>query len=165
MYSNLKIRRIRAEDRDDIMAIYKSSRAFMAENGNPDQWGDDYPGIEEVEALIEKDGYVVAGNDKAVAVFAFSDHDDAYDAIKGAWLDDSPYGVIHMLASGGTRAGAGQFVLDHCLNMTGNIRIDTHKDNIPMQRLLEKNGYVYCGTVTFEYRGERLAFQKIKGYT
>ena len=82
------------------------------------------------------------------------------EKIKGKWLDDEPYGVIHTMASGGARSGAGQFILDWCLDKKENIRLDTHKDNSPMRNLLAKNGYQYCGVVTLEGRGERLAFQK-----
>ena len=28
-----------------------------------------------------------------------------------------------------------------------SIRIDTHPGNIPMRRMLEKNGFVHCGSV------------------
>ena len=36
---------------DQIMDIYARARAFMAQNGNPTQWGDTYPPRE----LIEED--------------------------------------------------------------------------------------------------------------
>ena len=37
------IRHAGLEELDDIMKIYASARAFMAENGNAEQWGTDYP--------------------------------------------------------------------------------------------------------------------------
>ena len=157
---NMQVRRLRKDDMAAVMDIYGSSGRFMAENGNAGQWGDNYPDNGLVESYIEKDGYVVTQKDEIIGVFIFSDNDESYNSIVGEWLDNEPYGVIHMLATGGTRRGAGQFILDWCLDKTGNIRIDTHKDNIPMRNLLEKNGYKYCGTVTLGSRGERMAFQK-----
>ena len=47
-----------------------------------------------------------------------------------------------------------QFVRPH----VKSIRIDTHPDNIPMQGLIRKMGFTYCGDVTIESR--RLAFEK-----
>ena len=46
-----------------------------------------------------------------------------------------------------------------------SIKIDTHEDNKPMQRLLEKNWYVYCGIIYLDKEpsiGEkRMAFEKV----
>mgnify|MGYP003296922186 CR=1 FL=1 len=40
-----------------------------------------------------------------------------------------------------------------------NIRIDTHHDNVVMQRLLKKLGFQYCGIIHLENGDPRLAFQ------
>ena len=43
----------------------------------------------------------------------------------------------------------------------GNLRIDTHGDNIVMQNLLAKMGFQYCGIVYVEEdRNPRLAYEK-----
>ena len=44
---------------------------------------------------------------------------------------------------------------------TLNLRMDTYSDNIPMQKLLEKCGFQYCGS--FERLGmdKWMAYQKI----
>ena len=47
----MEIRKASAQDLDQIMQIYENAKAFMRENGNKDQWGDDYPSRE----LIEQD--------------------------------------------------------------------------------------------------------------
>ena len=41
-----------------------------------------------------------------------------------------------------------------------NLRIDTHEKNIPMQRVLARHGYTYCGTV-MQNNGPRLAYDKL----
>ena len=47
----MEIRKASTQDLDQIMQIYENAKAFMRENGNKDQWGDDYPSRE----LIEQD--------------------------------------------------------------------------------------------------------------
>ena len=42
-----------------------------------------------------------------------------------------------------------------------SLRIDTHRGNAVMRRMLEKNGFKYCGIIHLEDGDERLAFQKI----
>lgn len=105
--------------------------------------------------MVVKDGEIVG-------VFVLSGEEEAYKSIDGNWLNDAPYGSIHRLASSGVCSGVGRFALDWCLNKAGNIRIDTHEDNIPMQKLLKKCGYTYCGKIMYEQYGERIAFHKVK---
>ena len=45
----------------------------------------------------------------------------------------------------------------------GNLRIDTHGDNIVMQNLLKKLGFNHCGTIYVEEDNyPRLAFEKFR---
>ena len=45
----------------------------------------------------------------------------------------------------------------------GHLRIDTHGDNITMQHLVKKLGFVQCGTIYVEEDNyPRLAFEKIR---
>lgn len=64
------------------------------------------------------------------------------------------------IAADGSTKGAGAFCLQWALAQCGNIRIDTHRDNRPMQGLLAKLGFSYCGTITIADGTERIAFQK-----
>ena len=41
-----------------------------------------------------------------------------------------------------------------------SIRIDTHRENLSMQRMMQKNGFVYCGIIYLEDGAERLAYEK-----
>ncbi|MDR2035354.1 MAG: GNAT family N-acetyltransferase [Coriobacteriales bacterium] len=160
------IRKSQQGDLESILKICAVSRQFMRENGNPDQWGDDHPGAEFIEdSLKAQESYVVLEGSEIVGTFIFhaTAQAGAYDTIEGAWLNDEPFMVISTLATGCARAGVGQCILDWCFEKAGNIRIDTHEDNVPMRRLLQKNGYIYCGKVWYEIREdrrERLAFQK-----
>lgn len=49
------IRKARSEDLETILKIYEDARAFMAENGNPDQWKDGYPPKKLVEEDLRKE--------------------------------------------------------------------------------------------------------------
>ena len=42
-----------------------------------------------------------------------------------------------------------------------SIKVDTHKDNISMQKLLRKNDFKYCGIIYLEDGSERIAFEKL----
>jgi len=158
----MRIRLSQSGDLPEIRAVYRSARAFMAANGNPDQWGDVYPYDELIVSDIGTVSYVVIDNDAVAGVFVLQENADepAYREIDGAWLNDGPYGVIHRFAAGAARRGVGQCILDWCLARTGNIRVDTHADNAPMRGLLAKNGYAYCGVVSYPGYGERLGYQK-----
>jgi RimJ/RimL family protein N-acetyltransferase len=157
----MRIRRAETKDLAAINALYAAARAFMAANGNPAQWKNGKPTPERAAADV-RDGnsYVCNGDGDAVlGVFVFIQGDDpTYRVIQGAWLDEAPYGVVHRIASGAH--GVGAFCLDWCFARCGNIRIDTHRDNLPMRRLLAKLGYQYCGIIHLEDGDERLAYQK-----
>lgn len=162
----MKIRHSSADDLERIMFIYDEGRKYMRENGNMDQWNDGYPQREVILKDIE-DGisYVVEADDnEIIGVFAFMEGPDiTYNKIyEGKWLDDRDYFVIHRIAVISHRKGVASFVYDWCLSKSDVIRIDTHRDNIPMRNSLKKNGFIYCGIIHLLSGDERLAFQKEK---
>ena len=150
--TGMEIRKATKEDLPVILALYECARTFMAQNGNASQWGTTNP----PRSLIAEG--------KIAAVFYFAvEREPTYAVISGAWLDDAPYGVVHRLASDGVTKGAGTFCLQWALEQCGNLRIDTHRDNRPMQGLLAKLGFSRCGTITIADGTERIAFQKRRG--
>ena len=57
--------------------------------------------------------------------------------------------------------GIGAFCINWAFEKCGNLRIDTHGDNIVMQNLLKKIGFNHCGTIYVEEDNfPRLAFEK-----
>jgi RimJ/RimL family protein N-acetyltransferase len=42
-----------------------------------------------------------------------------------------------------------------------SLRIDTHRGNVVMRRMLEKNGFRFCGVIYLENGDERVAYEKI----
>ena len=166
----MTIRHATEQDFDRMMEIYGLARKFMAEHGNPNQWGaTNWP----PEALIHNDihdgnSYVCLNDDgEVVGTFLFvqgKDIEPTYKNIsEGSWLDDSPYGVVHRIAADGSEKGIGAFCIDWAFEQCGHLRIDTHGDNVVMQNLLKKLGFVHCGTIYVEQDiYPRLAFEKTK---
>lgn len=158
------IRPARPADLDQILDIYAAARRFMKASGNPNQWGDTDPS----ETLIREDirlgrSYVVELEGRLQAVFAMIPGEDpTYRVIEGAWLDDSPYCAVHRVASRGEVRGLATEIFRWVLAQHPNVRIDTHDDNRPMQRVLEKNGFVRCGRIRNLQGAPRVAFQKIQ---
>lgn len=149
---------------DQIMEVYARARAFMAENGNPTQWGDSYPSRELIEEdILSNRLFVCVINGELEAVFAFIlGEDPTYKTIEdGQWLNNGPYGTLHRLASAGHRPGVGRLVIDWCLEHCESLRADTHADNKIMQHVLESNGFSRCGIIHLANGSPRIAYQKL----
>ena len=164
----MKIRKSTEQDIARMMEIYAYARRFMAENGNPNQWGPtNWPPEELIRNDIrEGNSYVCAdSDDRVIGTFFFMqgvDIEPTYREISdGAWLDDSAYGVIHRLASDGSEKGIGAFCLNWAYEQCGHLRIDTHGDNLVMQNIAGKLGFVRCGTIYVqEDNYPRIAYEK-----
>ncbi len=164
----MEIRKSTESDFKTIMSTYAFARKFMAEHGNPNQWGDvNWP----PEDLIHKDiaagkSYVCIEGGKIAGTFFYNfgkDIEPTYRVITdGKWLSESPYGVIHRIASNGTVKGVGAFCINWAYEQSKHLRIDTHSDNVVMQNLLAKLNFVRCGIIyVYEDKFPRFAFEKI----
>jgi RimJ/RimL family protein N-acetyltransferase len=170
----MRIRHAEMNDLDAVLRLYERAREFMRASGNPSQWGDSHPPLELVRRdIFRRVGYVctagaacddngVAADREILGAFNFFIGDEpTYKHIEqGRWLNDEPYGVVHRLAVDSGGKGTGIFCLEWCMASWGNIRIDTHEDNAPMRRLLQKLKYTYCGIIHVDDGSSRLAFQK-----
>lgn len=156
-----RIRQATVRDLDGVMALYAGARAFMRQNGNPSQWPEGYPARESVEqALGDGSLYVLENGGELAAVFTFAIGQEApYDAIRGHWLTDTvPYGTLHRLAVGRQGGGLGAVCIEYAKARCHDLRIDTHEDNLPMQRLLARLGFVRCGIIDYGDEGTRIAY-------
>lgn len=164
----MRIRKTAEQDFSRVMEIYAGARRFMAEHGNPNQWG---PTNWPPEELIRQDirdgkGYVcVDETDSVIGTFFFdngTDIEPTYRKIEnGGWKNDSPYGVVHRIASDGSRRGIGAFCLNWAFAQCGHLRIDTHGDNAVMQNLLGKLGFEKRGIIyVVEDPYPRFAYEK-----
>ena len=89
-----------------------------------------------------------------------------YNYIEGKWLQDGKYLVVHRIAIRDNYKGQGlaKIILDETLKLFPNIssiRMDTHDDNLSMQRFLTKYGFNYCGTIYLENKEKRRAYEKL----
>ena len=149
-------------DMPEILPIFEYARKFMAETGNPTQWGSNRPNPELLWRDIECGQlYVVEADGNICGVFALIiGPDPTYTYIKdGQWHDDEIYGTIHRLASNGS-GGVFDACMDFCARQCAYLRIDTHRDNRIMQHLVEKAGFRYCGIIYVDDGTERLAYDR-----
>jgi len=157
----MQIRKTTLTDLPQVMQIYTFAQKNMVDSGNTNQWHIGYPPQKIIEADINAGlSYVCTDGANILAVFFFDTKPDpTYTEIDGAWKNDLPYGVVHRIARAKDANGAGEFCLKWCLQQTPSVRIDTHKDNAPMLKLLQKLGFEYCGIIWLANGDERLAFQ------
>lgn len=156
------IQKATLQDLEAVLDIYAVARTYMKEHGNPTQWGEDYPpaGLLEDDILREQ-LYLCREGDMVYGVFAFiTGADPTYAEIEqGAWPSDEPYSTIHRIAGSGQVKGTFHHCVEFCKQQADNIRIDTHKDNLTMQHLIEKEGFVPCGIISAEDGTSRIAYQ------
>ncbi len=159
----MRIRKSMPTDISAIEEIYKNAKIFMRENGNAGQWSGDYPnGDDAKEDMKNGIGYVCEDRGEVVAAFAFCiGNEPIYDVIyDGAWLDAEQYAYIHRIAVKYHGKGIVDFCFTECFKLYPNLKIDTHEDNLPMQKVLLRNGFYHCGMVYLEDGSPRLAYQR-----
>ena len=166
----LKIRPSTKLDLDEIMCILGEARETIGRLGI-DQWQYGYPS----RAIIKEDmtlgrSYVVEDEDGICAVFSLmEDGEPTYRKIySGQWLmEDRPYLALHRIAIRVCKRGSGiagqiiTYIADKAkAENYATIRVDTHHGNIPMRKMLEKNGFLYTGIIYLANGEERVAYEK-----
>ena len=149
------------EDLPRILEIYAAARKFMRANGNPNQWKDGYPALSVLEQDIDSGTlYVDEAEGTPYGVFFLKEGPDpTYSRIDGdGWRSDTPYGVIHRIASDGTRKGFLHTAVAFARERFSHLRIDTHEDNLPMQNALAKECFSHRGTIYLANGDPRLAY-------
>ena len=161
------------DDLNKLMDIYDLARVRMVNEGNLTQWDNrEVFKTEIIEYINKKILYKVIENDEIVGYFAYiSDIEHAYDVIDGKWLNQDKYITIHKIASKYNNKGIGGFiikyVIDRCKNEgIYNIKIDTHKNNLSMNKFLTNKGIINCGVIslTLDFNDEyslRNAYQLV----
>ena len=158
----MNIRKAEIGDLSKIMDIYKIAQDFMIESGNPNQWGHFYPSEDLIRQDIKKEVCHVISDDEDIhAIFAlFNGSEPTYEYIEnGEWHNDDEYVTVHRIASDGKLRGIFKFTIDYCKSISDNIRIDTHSNNLIMQKQIEKNGFEKCGTIYVADGSPRIAYQ------
>lgn len=165
-----QLRKTEEKDIRAVMNIIKQAQQYFKER-NIDQWQNGYPN----ELIIKEDikrewSYILADGDNVVATAAISfEGEPTYDEIyEGRWLSNEKYAVIHRICVNNEFKGIGlaSQILDSAERLcvernVHSIKIDTHKENVSMQKSLVKKGYKYCGIIYLEDKSERIAFEKL----
>ena len=139
-----------------------------------DQWQKGYPSRTVWEAdIAQQTAWLAVENESILGVFAFqTTPDPSYTIIEGKWLTDTPYASMHRVCVSDHSKGKGVagamfnygFEMARTLGYR-SMRIDTHPGNLPMQRALEKAGFLPCGNITLvggcEDGDLRVAFERI----
>lgn len=166
----MRFRKATPDDIGAILDIMDGARKFMEQNGVV-QWVNGYPSREVVAADIDAGNCCVMEDGEGVCacVTVLADGEPTYDRIyDGQWLtgDGAEYLAMHRVAVADRVRGQGVAPLmvaevkSRALREGyPSIRIDTHRDNRAMQRMLAKTGFQYCGVIYLENGSERIAFE------
>ena len=133
----------------------------MRSTGNLNLWSGGYPDDEVLRQDIEAGRfYAVTYDGQICGCFMLCDGPDpTYHRIyDGAWGSHSSYGVMHRVASNGTQKGILALCMAFARQRYDHLRIDTHADNIPMQRALAAQGFAHRGTIFLANGDPRLAY-------
>ncbi len=163
-------RKTEEEDKEQVISLWRDAQAYFREQGI-DQWQDGYPDRERLDQdVANKASYVLEeeGRVLATAYISVETEPDYCKIYEGKWFTKGPYGVIHRIAVTPFAKGkglAGRLVAEaarSCREQGAvSLRVDTHQDNRPMRRMLEKNGFLYCGIIYLTRDGaSRVAYEK-----
>ena len=134
-----------------------------------EQWQNGYPNEQTVYDDITNDcAYVLVDNNVIIAYAAIIvGEEPAYKNIKGEWLTNDDYAVIHRVATSNAVKGKGiathlfKMIEDLCIyQKIYSIKVDTNFDNAPMLKILDKLNYTYCGEIFFS-GAPRKAYEKV----
>lgn len=134
------------------------------------QWQDGYPNLQVInDDISEKAGYVLCADEQVVGYIALKVNDEPeYARLKGTWLTDDDFLVMHRVAIHEQFLGKGlaKRLLQNAEDVArekqiNSIKADTNYDNKAMLHIFESLGYVYCGEVTFRGTNVRMAFEKV----
>jgi GNAT superfamily N-acetyltransferase len=168
MTSEFTLRKATDEDKDRIWEILQQAIELRRRDGS-DQWQNGYPNAEVVQHDIDRGyGHVLLSECHILAYVAIIfDGEPGYSALKGKWLSDQDYVVIHRLAVAQDIKTKGmatmlmkQVEALAVARQIYSIKVDTNFDNKGMLRIFEKLNYQYCGEVYF-HGGARMAFEKL----
>ena len=181
----MNFRKSTFNDVDRILEIIEKAKIELKKLGL-DQWQNGYPNREVIEndvknrisyvleEISEKDDKSKNQSSKKIigTIVLSPKKEEPYSKIEGKWITNDDYIVIHRLSVDSEIKNKGiatkilEFSEEECIkNKILSIKTDTHENNEPMKRFLEKNGFSYCGVIYLDKEpdvGEkRIAYEKI----
>ena len=174
----MNIRTTTPKDIDSVMTVIEEARRTLASLGI-NQWQNGSPNRTMItEDMALGQGRVVTDDEGAViGTFALIyTGEPTYIAVHdGGWHSpdydengDFAYIAIHRVAISVAHRGSGISTAiiayaEEFARILGKsaLRIDTHEGNVVMRRMLEKHGFVACGTIFLQNGDPRVAYEKI----
>ena len=169
----MDVRNCVRDDLPALMEIFDEARGTIAALGI-NQWQNGYPNADVISEDIDRRcSYCVTLDSKICGTFALIDNGEpTYDKIfDGHWKsgeDSQNYIAIHRVAVAVSSRGRGvstkiiEYATDYARRLSrDSLRIDTHRGNVVMRRMLEKHGFEYCGIIYLSSGDERVAYEKM----
>ena len=169
----MTVQRTTEKDVAGILCLFDEARKTIAALGI-DQWQNGYPNREAVEEDISNSfSYCIYKDGELGGTFALIENGEpTYEEIfDGHWLsgdNNKNYLALHRVAVAVSMRGTGiapeiiRFSVERAkLLGRDSVRIDTHKGNVVMRRMLEKNGFKECGTIYLSWGAPRVAYEKL----
>lgn len=170
----LQLKKSQISHLEDVYAIMQDAKLFQKQN-NIRQWTEEKPSFEDIKKDIENQQSFVLQNNENDEIIACAaviiGEDSTYLSIyEGNWHTSSngeEYAAIHRFALSKKYAGKGfsEIFMEKIFGYLRelriyNVRIDTHKDNVFMQKLIKKSGFQYCGIIHIADGSLRLAYDR-----
>jgi ribosomal protein S18 acetylase RimI-like enzyme len=155
---NYNFRKANTSDLDQILKIVEDAKQYLKESGS-NQWNGPtgYPNIIDFKLDIENNNlYVLTSSNKVIGFEALIiGIDENYLEIDGNWLTNSNnYMSIHRIAISKEYRNKhiAKYLIQNAINLAINLNLDalrgdTHKLNIPMQKLFLSQNFKHCGTI------------------
>lgn len=163
----MHVRLSQPNDLPALMEIFREAQKTIAALGI-DQWQNGYPS----ESVIARDislgqSYAVEQDGVICGTFVLVEEEPTYDQIhEGQWVSDH-YIAIHRVAISVACRGTGvaetivRYAERYALEQSRpSLRVDTHRGNIPMRRMLQKQGFQYRGIIYLLDGAPRVAYEK-----
>ena len=167
-------RDMREEDMETVLLIMRQAQNYLRRH-RVDQWQDGYPDESAIRIDIERrEAYVLTYGETVCAYFCLSDRPEpAYaELTDGKWRSGEPYCVLHRNAVEASFRGTG--LSDRLVSEAERIarekgaaalRVDTHRHNEAMKKLLKRTGFTYRGNILIRigqgHDPRRQAFEKL----
>ena len=132
----------------------------MHTHGNPTQWVNGYPAWKTLAAdIARRELYVMEDPEGIFGVFLLTgEKEPSYAFIHGRWHRMGPYGTIHRICGDGNHRGIFAEAFAFARRHFDTVRVDTHENNLPMQRAVLRAGFRFAGVIRLENGDPRLAY-------
>lgn len=166
----MEFRLAKEVDREKIEKIYEDGSLKLKSLGINQWQGNEKPNLNNFSNLNEnKIIYVLEDKEIIVSTLIIYDKDQDYENnLVGTWNSPKPYVALHRIATlnGARKKGYGRKIIEFAEayareNNFKSIRIDTHRENKPMQNLLSSMEYNFVGLVFLDGKRERFAYEKV----